>query len=166
MLLEEVFRPIEEFPDYDITNFGRVFNGHSGREMVLSPTLSGDLTVGLMKFGRQYRRSVKVLVARAFVEGEDAIANTPIQLDGNRENLRADNIVWRPRWLAWEYSRQFTNPPEWVNDGPVAEQYSGKLYHSIFDAAIATGQLYRDIRRSMYNGRPVFPTGEIYSLIE
>jgi hypothetical protein len=73
---------------YEVSNFGRIYNIQTGREMVLSPTLQGILTVGLMSENhdgypnRQYRRSVKRLVAEAFVPGETDLFDTPIQLDG------------------------------------------------------------------------------------
>ena len=97
---------IEGFPNYEITNFGRVFNVKTGREMTLSPTMSGDLTVGLVRDGIQYRRSVKNLVARAFVPGETSIYDTPIQIDRDKYNLHVSNIVWRPRWFAIKYALQ------------------------------------------------------------
>jgi len=161
---QEVGKPIDEFPTYEITNYGRVFNTYSGREMHLSPTVNGDLTVGMMRDRHQHRRSVKVLVARAFVPGETDNFTTPIQLDGDKYNLRADNIVWRPRWFAWEYTRQLSHIPDWIHDRPV--QDSQRSYFTIFDAAIINGLLFEDIRRSLLSGRRVFPTGEVYVYLD
>jgi hypothetical protein len=158
----EIRRPIIGFPTYEITNFGRVFNVRTGREMILSPTHYDILTVGLMYEGRQYRRSVKVLVARAFVPGETDVFNTPIQLDGDRANLHESNIVWRPRWFAWAYSRQFISVPGWAFSGPVLDTASEVKYKTIFEAATTNGNLCEDIRHSVTAGTRVFPTGEIY----
>jgi hypothetical protein len=47
--LDEHSAMIPGFPGYVVTNYGRVFNVLSGREMALSPTLQGDLTVGMMR---------------------------------------------------------------------------------------------------------------------
>jgi hypothetical protein len=79
---------IPEFPDYHVTSDGKIFNTRTGREMVLSPTMQGELSVGMMKKvfnadtgreeGIQLRRSAKVLVARAFVPGETDVFDTPI----------------------------------------------------------------------------------------
>src|SRR5689334_13655848 len=125
---EEQFKQIPGFDRYEVSSLGRVINIRTGRDMVLSPTMDGILTVGLMLNGKQYRRSVKVLVARAFVEGETEIMNTPIQLDGDHKNLRADNLAWRPRWLALAYTKQFEDPPTWFFAAPVVETRTNRRY--------------------------------------
>lgn len=158
----EVRRPIIGFPNYEITNFGRVFNIRTGREMVLSPTHYDIPTVGLMYEGRQYRRSVKVLVARAFVPGESELFNTPIQLDGDRSNLHESNIVWRPRWFAWVYQRQFISVPGWAWHGPVLDVTRKIEYRNIFVAAVTNGSLCSDVHHSIMTGSRVFPIGETY----
>jgi hypothetical protein len=157
---------IPEFPNYQVSTDGRVFNVRTSRDMTLSPTLNDDLTVGLMKDGIQYRRSVKVLVARAFVPGETELFNTPMLLDGDKENLIAENIVWRPRWFSWTYARQFIEPyPEWYHNGPIMNVRTEMRYHTIFSAAMIHGSLCEDIYQSLENDTPVFPTGERYVLI-
>lgn len=130
--------------------------------MVLSPTLDGILTVGLVLNGKQYRRSVKVLVARAFVPGESEMMNTPIQLDGDQTNLRSDNLVWRPRWFALEYIKQFDDPPTWYFSAPIVETRTGTTYKNVMEASMTHGELCKHIRRSILNGTAVFPTGHIY----
>lgn len=151
-------RILDPFTTYEITSLGRVFNINTGREMTLSPTQHGELTVGLTVDGVQYRRSVKVLVARTFVPGETKIFDTPVQLDGDRTNLAADNIVWRPRWFALAYIRQFENPPDWYFYGPIQDS-DGVVYENAMHAAIATGSLCEAIQQSAYNGVRVFPSG-------
>lgn len=155
----EYGKPIEEFPTYEVTNHGRVFNIHTGREMVLSPTQHGDLTVGLVRNGYQHRFSVKGLVARAFVPDGDIVFNTPVLLDGNKNNLNSENIVWRPRWFAWKYTRQFTHPEEWYLIGPIQDE-SGEIYDNYMDASVRNGVLCEDIRESVYTitHEEVFPT--------
>ena len=164
MFVEER-RIIYPFTRYEITNFGRVFNINTGREMVLSPTQHGELTVGLMVDGVQYRRSVKGLVARAFVPGETEIFDTPVLLDGNRGNLMSTNIVWRPRWFALAYIRQFEGEqPDYYYHGPIQDS-DGNLYTYLIDAAIATGSLAEAVQQSAYNDVRVFPTGLTFRYI-
>jgi hypothetical protein len=168
------FQVIPGFPNYIIYRDGTVVNVDTERQMVLSPTLQGDLTVGLMRRefnpdtgkeeGTQYRRSVKVLVAEAFVDGWSEYFNTPIQLDCNKYNLNAWNIRWRPRWFAWKYSRQFSNTqPSWFYGGPVFDIATHTQYATILEAAVANGSLCEDIRNSLLHDTRVFPTGEIYT---
>jgi hypothetical protein len=166
MAIREIGKPIDEFPHYEITNHGRVFNTYTGREMKLSPTVNGDLTVGLVRERIQYRRSMKGLVARAFIPGETDSFNTPIQLDGDKHNLHVDNIQWRPRWFAWEYTRQFIDPPEWVFKKPIRDVTNNRDYSSVYEAAKTNGLLFEDIRRSLHDGRRVFPSAELYIYIQ
>jgi hypothetical protein len=168
-MVEEIeqFVTIPDFPTYVVSNYGRVFNQMTHRELILTPTLQGDPTVGLMydPERRQHRRSVKVLVARAFVHGETEIFNTPIQLNGDKWDLRASNIRWRPRWFAWKYTRQFTETYPWFFSGPVLDIYNRIEYETIFEAAITNGNLCGDILRSTSHEIRVFPTGEVYMMI-
>lgn len=158
----EEFVMIEEFPLYAVSNLGKVIKWCDDQPLTLSPTQHGELTVGLMKGHKQYRRSVKVLVARAFVQGETPIFDTPILLDGDRNNLNADNIVWRPRWFALEYVRQFDDPQGWWYAGPVVDIICHHGYNDIYNAAVQTGILLRDIRQSLANKDRVFPTGACF----
>lgn len=164
MTVFESYKVIPEFPNYMVTSFGRVYNISKNRYMAASPTEHGDLTVGLNKNGYQYRRSIKRLVAEAFVEGRSLLFDTPIHLDNDRENLHADNIVWRPRWFAWKYSRQFEEViPSWAHSGPVINTVTGEEFDTIIDAAILTGSLILDIRWSLLNKMHVFPHRGIFA---
>lgn len=154
---------IPDFPDYELTDSGRVFNKRSGREMILSPNQNGDLSVGMMLDGRQYRRSVKLLVARMFVEGETNIFNTPVLLDGNREHMWAENIVWRPRWFAWEYQRQFSVNPDFFNYGPLINDMTRDEFRTVFEAMSNDGVLAKEIVVSCIDGNDTFPNGHTYS---
>lgn len=163
MDIYDSFAYIEDFPDYCVTERGEVINIRTNRTLTLSPTQHGDLTVGLMKDGWQYRRSVKVLVARAFVEGETDIFDTPIQLDGDKRNLHASNIMWRPRWFAWKYHKQFDIPyPDWFYAGPIMDITSNQRYHCIFEAAIGNGLLCEEIHLSLKTSKFTFPTAQIF----
>lgn len=159
---DEVAKVIEDFPNYEVTNYGRIFNLRTGREMILSPLLNGELTVGMTRDHWQYRRSVKRLVAQVFVPGESEFFNTPILLDGDRNNVRADNLVWRPRWFACEYARQFTDQPEWYFYGPILDTTNHIEYPHVFAAAVENGLLCTDIRKAITTGRPVFPSRDVY----
>lgn len=161
----ESFKRIPDFWDYMIGSRGNVYSNVYARWLTPSPIQSGELTVGLSRDGKQYRRSVKVLVARAFVPGESFQCNTPILLDGDRTNLSADNIVWRPRWFAWHYAQQFTeeNYESYAYTGPIVDEKTGVVYPTIIDAAIGTGSLIADIRMSLLNKTKVYPHGGKFS---
>lgn len=163
--ITEIRRVIRDFPTYEVTNYGRFFNVRTGREMKLSPTMNGDLTVGFMKDGHQFRFSAKGLVARTFVEGESEIFNTPILLDGDKNNLRADNMVWRPRWFAWHYTRQFYEIPNWYFYGPIADLSTLREYHNFIEVAVTHGLLCQNILQSIYNDILTFPTRQKFAYV-
>jgi hypothetical protein len=158
--MEEIRKRIKGFENYEVTTYGEVINIHTSRVMTWSPTLLGEMTVGLVRDGHQYRRSVKRLVAHAFVSGKSDIFDTPILLDGNKTNLRADNMMWRPRWFAWKYTHQFSDPEHWYYLGPVIELDSLKTYDTCIEAAMNNGLLCIDVYLSILNERPVWPTGQ------
>ena len=159
---EEQFRQIPEFMMYAVSNYGRVINLKSGREMTYSPTQYGDLTVGMMKNGKQWRRSVKVLVAKAWVPGESLIFDTVINKDSDRRNNHYTNLAWRPRWFAWKYHHQFYAPPTWAHHGPVMCVETQYVYDSIGAVAVEEGVMMDDVRKSITFGTRVFPTGHTY----
>ena len=163
---EVVFKKFPGFDGYAVSNDGRVVNLVTDREMTLSLTQFGDPTVGMMTNGRQHRRSVRVLVAEAFVDKEHPDYDTPVQLDGDRSNLRASNILWRPRWFAWRYIHQFVEPiPSWQYLGPIYGEVKNMEYRNILEASITNGELCEDIHKSVLEGYRVWPTGELYVYI-
>jgi hypothetical protein len=159
----EIWKTIPSFPNYAVSNYGRVFNIKKDVEMVLSRNQDGTLTVGLSREGLQRRRSVKVIVAELFVDGQSDLFDTVIHLDGDDTNIFAHNLAWRPRWFAWKYRKQFDNIPGWAYTGPVVDRVNGQSFGSIIDAACNTGSLLDDIRASLSTGKAVFPTDGVYS---
>jgi hypothetical protein len=167
MLYEtQVFsKPIPGFENYFVNTDGWVVNVNTGRLMALSPNLNGELMVGLMREGKQYKRSVKVLVAEAFVDGKTDLFNTPIQLNHVRDDLRADNLCWRPRWFAWKYYRQFEEMSDYYFGSGVREINSGLEYENILHAAVTHGLLCADILFSIYDGPAAWPTSSRFQWI-
>lgn len=155
-------KPIPGFGGYHVTRDGRVVSLSTGKALILTPTQNGDLTVGLTKGGKQHRRSVKVLVAEAFVEGKDHLFDTPILLNGIKDDLRAENIMWRPRWFAWRYSHQFLDYFDWYFNHEVVEIHTDEVYEDILHASVFNGILCDDVLLSIHNDHRIFPTGQMY----
>jgi hypothetical protein len=164
-LMEIEWVTIPDFPDYLISNQGDVLNKSSGRWLHKSYTKEGAVKVGLVRLGKQYTRSVKVLVAESFVPGKDETFNTPIHLDGNEDHNSEDNIVWRPRWFAWKYTNQFHNVTENDHIGPLREIATDIRYYDIYQAAISNGLLFVDIRKSIALRESVFPTFQRFEMM-
>ena len=162
--MDEEWVPLEEFPEYAITNFGTVTNIATRRDIQQSTTMQGGVKVGLMKEGKQYTRSVKVLVAETFVPGKTSIFDTAVHRDGNQFNNSADNLIWRPRWFAIQYSRQFTEITKLDLRGPIIETNTRKEYRDIADAAMDNGVLFKAVFKAVYYDIPTFPTNQMFEL--
>lgn len=163
--MEIEWRVVHEFPNYLVSNYGEVINRHTARPLSLSRTRDGTVKVGMVRDRRQETRSVKGLVAKAFVPGYNHIFDTPIQLDGDRENNRADNIQWRPRWFALDYTKQFEKLSSNDRLGPLREVQSGDHYIDVYEAGVVNGLLFKDIRRSAVTGETTFPTFLVFEWI-
>ena len=166
--MEEEWRSLESlgFPQYELSNYGQVKNAY-GKILKMSPNQEGIVRVGLMKAeeGRQVTCSAVRLVARMYVEGRSATFDTPIQLNGVRTDLRAENIMWRPRWFAIRYFQQFedSEEPEYaltIYDVETSEQYANSR-----EAAMKNGLLEEAVTKSVVNGSPCFPTWQRFARV-
>ena len=155
---------VDGFPNYSINAYGDVINESTKRLVQPNRTTRGALKVGLFHGGRQHTRSVKVLVATAFVDGMSEEFNTPIQLDNNQDNVQADNLAWRPRWFAWKYTRQFLDCEYWRQEALYLHLRSGVFYRSIYEVGVTYGVLFRDVRNHIWDGTPLFPDWEEFVL--
>ena len=159
---------IEGFSDYTIDIEGTIRRADNGKEIKWSYTLQGAPKVSLMSDDTYKRRtmSVKVLVAKNF-NGEPAMEtwDTPICLDGDPHNCHADNLVWRPRFFANLYSRQFAYDYGYYHQDEVMDIQTGKKYVDIYNAAIGNGLLFKDVLESVHNGKPCRCTHQRFQFV-
>lgn len=159
------WRKILEFPNYSVSDIGHVLNDETDKEMVLHRNQRGIVNVSLSRGCKQYKRSVTVLVAKAFVKTARSLTfDTPINLDGDRSNNRAENLVWRPRWHAVEYYRQFEQPTKMSIRHWVEEVKTGEVYESSWDAAIRNGLLDKDVVEAIAKRTYVRPTFQVFRI--
>lgn len=159
--MQEEWVHIPEFPGYTINNFGDV-ETVEGYRLVHSPVQYDVPTVGLRQDRRTHRRAVPLLVAKAFLDdptfdGEVA----PIQLDGDRRNCRADNLMWRPLWFAIKFHKEKreTKFPNWKQ--PIILVETGEKFKTIQQASSALGLLEIGIYATLaHPGDWAFPTGQ------
>lgn len=157
-MYEEEWADILEFPNYMVSNYGRVRNIKHGRVVKMSYTRQGAVKVSLYLDNIRVTKSVKVLVAEAFLPGRTEQFDTAIHLDGDQGNNTIENLIWRPRWFAWKYSRQFELINTYLKLGPVYEVKSKQSYSSIADASLKNGLLFKEVDYSISNKVATFPT--------
>lgn len=162
----ENWKPIENFPGYSVSDNGNVRTDKSGRILVLSVNQYELVQVGLMRDGAQKHRSVPLLVAKAFLPEVPGPFDTPINLDGDRHNNHIDNLMWRPRWFAIKYNRQFKYPYEHPILTPVVELKTGEISPNSFSCAQRYGLLEEELVFSILNRTYVWPTYQEFGLLE
>ncbi len=163
---EEVWKDIRGLKGYSVSSLGDVRNISTNHIIKPQITKNGILYVPLFVNGEKVTRSVKVLVAKAFVSGRTKVFDTAINLDGDKRNNRADNLVWRPRWHAVKYSRQFLVEYPHGKKGPVQELGEGDIFETIIEAGIVNGVLFRDVFTSCRTANPVFPTKQVFGFVD
>jgi hypothetical protein len=156
---------IYEFPTYSISDHGRVRNDFTGRIMALTRNQSGVVYVGLVRDGRQHKRSVAKMVANTFLPKNTLDHyTTPIHLDGDPSNCHYKNLMWRPRAFADAYHRQFNRWP--LIGRPIVDVDTGERFHDSMVACVKYGLLDRDVAQSVINGTEVRPTYQTFALAQ
>lgn len=95
---KEIFREIDGFPDYEVSNLGRVCSFKGKYPKILKPGKHqcGYLYVILYNGGKHVTKKVHRLVAEAFIPN---LENKPTvnHIDENKENNVAENLEWVTR---------------------------------------------------------------------
>lgn len=88
----EVWITINEFPKYEISNFGRVKN-NKNRILKIGTHRDGYKQVCLRKNKKSYTRKIHRLVAIAFIPNPE---NKPVvnHIDEDRTNNQVENLEW------------------------------------------------------------------------
>ena len=158
--------PVEGFPGYSINPLGQVSRDSTGRLLIPRYNQYGVPYVGLMRSWQQCSRSLPRLVARAFLPIPSDIFDTPIQVDGDRSNCRADNLMWRPRWYAVLYNRQFEGQRyDHPINVPVRAINEKEQFPNSLEAACRYGLLEREVVLSIINRTPAWPTYQYFELV-
>lgn len=157
---------IGSFERYSISNEGRVRNDETGRIMVIRRNNLGVYYVGLQHgSGVQKNRSLSVLVADHFLGDHTEQFNTPIHLDGERSNNRANNLMWRPYWFAKRYHDQFRRPyPEL--ESPIVERETKEVMGRMWEACQKYGLIEADLHIAIMNRTFVWPTYQFWEFQE
>lgn len=161
----EFWRIINEAPDYEINTKGEIRSCITGKEILPSFT-EAYLKVSLATTSGRITRSVKTLVANAFLEIPDIESTAVIVLDNNQSNVDVENLAWRPRWFAWKYANQFKIIPPHYRVYPIVNVTMNISYDSVVDCAMTEGLLFGDIWRSAFTAKSIWPSNCLYEIIQ
>lgn len=159
---------IAEFPGYSVSDTGQVRNDETGELLSRLVNQGGVVHVGLTRDRVLYKRSLPLLVATAFLEKPDPKKfsgfDTAVNLDGDRYNNHINNLMWRPRWFAVKYFRQFNQEISSIDD-PVQIVETGIAFASSWEAATTLGVLDREIAMSVMSQNYVWPIFQRFRLL-
>lgn len=167
----EQWLSVEGFENYAVSNLGAVRNVR--RDHLLSPSINRQGIAKVTLFdseGRATSRSIATLVASAFLERHEKPAfTTPIQLDGDRTNCHIENLMWRPRWFAVDYHRQFYNETfRFRKLNPFYDMETEEVFEDYIKPCTTYGLFWRHVALSFMNdGREtVFPTWQRFRMLD
>lgn len=160
--------PIEEFPDYLVSEEGEVFTAWKKRRIRPSLTRDGAVKITLYKDGEPCTRSLARLVAKAHLynDHDPDVFDTPIHLDNDLRNNHVNNLMWRPRWFATKYQHQYWNENYRTSKVAVVDEQREEVYGSVMDVCQKFGLLFIDVLESCNTGTFVFPTWKTFRFVQ
>lgn len=161
----EIWEEVPGFPRYQVSTEGRIYNAATKRFMKLSPNNFGHPKISLLTdYGQRYTRSVAFIVAKVFIEPPNELCDRIIHLNGDLEDVRSENLAWRPRWFGWRYARQMkVEQPEYYKNQPVVNLETNMEYENVIEAGLSEGLLFDNIYHAAQHGNSVFPTGSVWA---
>lgn len=162
--MDEQWRDIKDFPGYIVSCRGRIYSNRTGTMLSFSKNQSGVVKVNLMRNHEIHTRAVRNIVARSFLPAEYWDGDsTAINLNGDLEDNRIENLAVRPRWFALMYVRQFHTQPPIEYHVRVLDNMTDVCYPNVMAVGKEKGELWEYIYGSILYGRPVYPSGSVYS---
>jgi hypothetical protein len=148
--------PLGEYPGYSASNEGRVRNDRRDLVLAIIRAEGRRSYVALSIGGARITRSLSLIICEAFVDNPNPERfNTPIHLDGDLSNCRADNLAWRPRWFANRHTEQFS----------LNLEGTGVVYESAWSVVFNHGVLFNDVILSIVNKTWVFPLMQCFEWV-
>lgn len=151
MRTEEIWREIEGFPDYMVSNYGLVIH-RSRPNTPRSVSINHQGFPNLVLFkkehpGSRYLRQVNKLVATAFLPEPPSNLTAVWHKDGNLQNCYFENLKWdlRSRVMEWNEMNRDGEPK--FHTGAVMDNRTGLLYTNALELALHIGATETEIVR-------------------
>lgn len=156
--MEEIWKTIEDFPNYEVSNQGRVRNKKTGRILKHGDNGRGYKFVVLYenKSIEQHNKYIHHLVAEAFL-GERPASCDINHKDGNKNNNQLDNLEYcsRSANLKHAYDNKLHDPTKAIDamckvtSIPIRIVETGEVFSSISKCAKTLGTSEGNIRQCL-----------------
>lgn len=148
------------YPGYLINGDGVLFKNVKGTWLPVKIRYNnfGTVIVNIVREdGKRTTVPLANLVARAFLHRRNEDDNTLIHLNGVKDDCRASNLAWRPRWFANAYHRMFDKHDVDDEENYVQEIETGIVFENIMLACVRYGILFDDVLTSIETTLPTYP---------
>lgn len=163
---EEEWSLVQDFPEYAISNYGKVITRDTGRIRRPSQTQRGLLTIVLFDDdGRPRTKLVSRLVAQHFLPQPHPFFDTPINLNGDRANCHVANLMWRTRPFAIRFHRQYNWDVFHADETRLLLLDTSEEFDTVRDPVRRYGLVCTDIWWAAKAKEPVPPTNQKYRLL-
>lgn len=138
----EVWKTIEDFPNYSVSSDGRVRKDSSGKILIATRDSRGYPSLSLKDENGWHTKMVHRLVAKAFVENpyEKRSVN---HIDGNKSNNHISNLEWvtNSENMSHAYATGLKHRPDYAGSPKqrVRIKETGEIFESVGECARAIG---------------------------
>lgn len=128
----EIWKKIDDFPNYEVSNYGNVRTLHyKGTNVVKNLSLNGKdyfgyVMVCLWKNGKSHTKKVHRLVGKAFIPNPDSL----LELNHKDED-KDNNSVVNLEWCTRDYNNKYGTHNEKISQTLTNNQYTSKQVYAI-----------------------------------
>ena len=98
----EIWKTIEDFPNYEVSNFGNVRNSSKNKLMTVSLRKNGYCVVKLSFNGISKECRVHRLVAKTFIDNPNNLPHV-----NHKDEDKTNNNVWNLEWCDRKYNMNY-----------------------------------------------------------
>ena len=154
--MEEIWKEIDGFPNYEVSNLGHVKSKLTGKLVHQQLRKKGYMKVELWKNGKATTKDVHVLVANAFLDGRKPGLEVNHK-NGNKTDNTVTNLEWATRKENMDHAIRtglFTPIPPEPRRRPVRIIETGEVFESLTSCAKAIGSSPVNIMYAISNEHP------------
>ena len=158
---KEIWKTVDDFPNYEVSNLGNVRNKKTGHFMKQTIGREGSyLGVYLSNNGKENTQRVHRLVAEAFLGKHPGLMVNHI--DGNKLNNHLDNLEWCTAKENNNHAIKIgLNKPGAYQKRPIRIVETGEIFDGVVECAEAVGGDFRNVYRSL-NSEPHYAVNGLH----